>query len=99
MTLPDHSPREIGRGMCQGNVMTSTEVNHGFGIECLGILCYNLVGAAESGKNIGFQEIHDHLVSGILGGHNLNPLGEIVSGSKDQLMLPTGGWIYLSYEV
>jgi hypothetical protein len=34
--------------------MTSTEVNHGFGIEFLGIVHYNLDGAVESGKNIGF---------------------------------------------
>jgi hypothetical protein len=65
----------------------------------LGIVCYNIDGAAESGKNIGFQEIHDHLVNGIPGGHNLNPLGEIVSGSENPLMFPTRGWIYLTYEV
>jgi hypothetical protein len=91
--------RVIRHGMCQGNFMTSTEVNHGFGLECLGIIHNKLVGAVEFGKNIGFQEIHDHLVSGIPGGNNLDPLGEIVSGSENPLVLPTGGWIYLTYEV
>ena len=79
--------------------MIYTEVNHGFGLEHLGIVCYNLFGAAKSRKNIGLQEIHDHFVSGIPGGHNLDPLGEIVSGNENPLVLPSGGCIYLAYEV
>jgi hypothetical protein len=71
----------IGCGMCQGNVMNATEFNHGFGLERLGIALYKLARAAKARKNIGFQEIHDHLVSGIPGGNNLDPLGEIVNGS------------------
>ena len=79
--------------------MTSTEVNHDFGLEILGIVCYDLVGATKSGKNISFQEIHDYLVSGIPSGHNLNPFGEVVGGSEDPLVFSTRGWIYFSYEV
>jgi hypothetical protein len=85
--------------MCQVNVMTTTKVNHGFGLECLGIVCYKLVGETKSGKDISFHEIDDHFFSGIPGGHNLNPLGEVIGGSEDPLVLSTGGWIYLSYEV
>jgi hypothetical protein len=85
--------------MCQGNVLTATKFNHGFGLECLGIVCYKLTGATKSGKNISFQEIHDYLVNGISGGHNLNPFGEVVDGSENPLVLSIGGWIYLSYEV
>jgi hypothetical protein len=85
--------------MCQGNVVTTTEVNHGFVLECLGIVCYKLTGATKSGKNISFQEIHDYLVTGLPGGHNLNPLGEVVDGSEDPLVLSTRGRIDLSYEI
>jgi len=85
--------------MCQGNVVTAIEFNHGFGLECLGIVCYKLTGATKSGKNISFQEIHDYLVSGIPGGHNLNPFGEVVGGSEDAIVFSTRGWIYFDYEV
>jgi hypothetical protein len=85
--------------MCQGNVVNATEVNHGFGLECLGIFCHELTGAIKSGKNISFQEIHDYLISGIPVGHNLDPFDEVVGGSEDPLMFSTRGWIYFSYEV
>jgi hypothetical protein len=81
------------------DVVTATKVNHGFGLECLGIVHYYLVGATKSSKNISFQEIDDHFVSGLPGGHNLNPFGEVVGGSEDTLVLSTRGWIYLSYQV
>ena len=77
--------------------MTATKVNHGFGLEFLGIVYYQLVGEAKSRKNISFQEIDDHLVNGIHGGHNLNPLGEVVSGNEDPLVFSTRGWIHFSY--
>jgi hypothetical protein len=85
--------------MCQGNVMAAIEVNHGFGIECLGIVFYKLSRAAESGKYIGFQKIHNHLVSSIPSGHRLDPFGKVVSGSENPCVLPNGGWIYLTFEI
>jgi hypothetical protein len=85
--------------MCQGNIVAATEVNHGFGPESLGIVCYKITGDTKSSKNISFQEIYDYLVNGIPGGHSLNPFGEVVSGSEDPLVLSTGGWIYFAYEV
>jgi hypothetical protein len=85
--------------MCQGNFVTTTKVNHGFGLEFLGIVCYKLTGETKSGKNISFQEIHDYLVSGIPGGHNLNAFGEVFGGSEDPLVFSTRGWIHFSYEV
>jgi hypothetical protein len=75
------------------------EANHGFRLECLGIVCYKLTGATKYGKNIGFQEVNDHLVSGIHDGYNFNPFGEVVGGSEDPLVFFTGGWIYLFYKV
>jgi hypothetical protein len=85
--------------MCQGNVMASTEVNHGFGIEFFGIVCYKISRLAESGKDIGFQIIHNHPVSSIPSGHILDPFGKVVSGSDNPLVFPTGGWIYITYEI
>ena len=85
--------------MCQGNVLTTTEVNHGIGLEILGIVCRELAGATKSGKSISFQEIYDYLISGIPGGHSLNPLGEVVGGSEDPLVLSTRGCIYFAYEI
>ena len=85
--------------MCQVNVMTTTKFNHGFGLEFLGIICYNLSRATKPGKDIGFQKIHNHLLSSLPGGHNLDPFGKVVSGSENPLFLPTGGWIYLTYEI
>ena len=78
--------------------MTTTKVNHGFGLECLGIVYYKLTGATKYSKNISFQEIHDYLVSGIHGRHNLNPFGEVAGGSEESLVFSTRGWIYFSYE-
>jgi hypothetical protein len=85
--------------MCHENVVTSKKVNHGFGLEWLGIVYYNITGATKSGKNVSFQEIHDYLVSCIPHQHSLNPFGEVVGGSEDPLVLSTRGWIYFSYEV
>jgi hypothetical protein len=85
--------------MCQGDVMAPTEVNHGFGLQFLGIFCYKLSRAAESRKYIGFQKVHNHFVSSIPGGHDLDPFGKVVSGSEDPLMLPNGGWVYITYEI
>jgi hypothetical protein len=65
----------------------------------MGIVCYNISREVKPGKDIGLQEIHDHLVSSILGGNNLDPFGKVVSGSENPLVLPTGGWIYLTYEI
>jgi hypothetical protein len=79
--------------------MDATKFNHGFGLERLGIVCYKLSREAESGKDIGFQKNHNHLVSSISGGHNLDSFGEIVSGNENPIVLPTGGWIYLTYEI
>jgi hypothetical protein len=79
--------------------MATTEFNYGFGLECLGIVCYNISRETKSSKDIGFQEIHDHLTSIILGGNSLDPFGKGVSGSENLLVLPTGGWIYLTYEI
>jgi hypothetical protein len=71
--------------------MASTEVNHGFGIKFLGIVCYNISREIESCKDIGFQKVHNHLVSRIPSGHNLDPFGKVVSGSEDPLVFPTRG--------
>jgi hypothetical protein len=85
--------------MCQGDVMAATKVDHGFGIECLGILCYNISREAEHGKDIGFKKFHNHLVSSIPSGNNLDPFGKVANGSEDPLVLPTRGWIYFTYEI
>jgi hypothetical protein len=85
--------------MYQGDVMAATEVNHGFGIECLGIVCYKFSRATKPGKYISFQKVHNHFVSSIPSGHSLDPFGKVVSGSEDPLMLPTRGCIYLTYEI
>jgi hypothetical protein len=63
----------------------------------MSIVYYKLARATKYGKNIGFHEIHDHLVSGIPSGQNLDPLGEIVGGSENPLVFPTEGWIYITY--
>jgi hypothetical protein len=79
--------------------MAATEVDHGFGLEFLSIVHYNISREAKPGKDIGFQKVHNHLVSSIPSGHNLDPFGKVVSGSEDPLVLPTRGWIYLTYEI
>jgi hypothetical protein len=65
----------------------------------LGIIYYNLSRASESGEDIGFQKFHNQFVSSIPSGHSLDPFGKVVSESEDPLMLPTRGWINLSYEI
>jgi hypothetical protein len=65
----------------------------------MGIVCYKLSRAVEPNKDIGFQKIHNHLISIILAGNSLDPFGKLVSGSEDPLVLATGGWIYLTYEI
>jgi hypothetical protein len=85
--------------MCQRNVINATEVNHGFGLEFLCIVCYNLSRVVEPSKDIGFQKVHNHLVSSIPGGCNLDPFGKLFSGIENPFMFPTGGWIYLTYKI
>jgi hypothetical protein len=79
--------------------MATTKFNHGFGLECLGIVCYKISREVKPGKDIGLQEIHDHLVNSISGGTNPDPFGKVVSGTENPLVLPNGGWIYLIYEI
>jgi hypothetical protein len=79
--------------------MATKKVNHGFRLKFLGISCYNLSREAESRKDIGFQKIHDHLVSSIPGGNNLDPFGKVVSGIGNPLLFPIRGFIYITYEI
>jgi hypothetical protein len=79
--------------------MNATEVNHGFGIEFLCIVYYNISRATEPGKDIGFQKVHNHLVNSIFGGHSLDPFGKLFNGIENPFMFPTGGWIYLTYKI
>jgi hypothetical protein len=79
--------------------MATTKVDRGFGLEFLGIVCYNLSREVEPSKYIGFQKVHNHLVSSNLGGHSLDQFGKLVSGSENPLVLPTGRWTYLTYEI
>ena len=79
--------------------MATTKFNHGFGLEFLGIFCYKFSRVAEPGKGIGFQKVQKHFVSSIPSGHSLDPFGKVVNGSEDPLMLPTRGWVYLTFEI
>jgi hypothetical protein len=85
--------------MCQGDVMATRKVDHDFGLEFMGIVYYKLSRVAKSGKDIGFQKVHNHLVSSILNGNNLDPFGKLFSGSDDPHIISTGGWIYFTYEI
>jgi hypothetical protein len=63
------------------------------------IICYNLSMEVEPGKYIGFQKNHNHLVSRIPGGQNIDRFGKLVNGSEDPLVLYIGGWIYITHEI
>ena len=99
MILPGHFPKgnrvwNVSRKCCDCHRSQSWIFTSMLG-RCLLRSCWG----NQIWKNISFQEIHDYLISGIPGGHNLNPFGEVVGGSEDAIVFSTRGWIYFDYEV
>jgi len=53
----------------------------------------------KSGKDILYQEPHDHMMISFSGRDGFNPFSEIISGNQDLSVLATGMWIDFSNEI
>ena len=73
--------------MAQCDMVFIAEVNHYFRLEGSIIVCDNFYRTTKYGQYIGFKELDNERVSSIPRRYGFYPLGKVISGSEDPLML------------
>ena len=76
-----------------------TKIYEPFGSENRYIVSYNFSGASKTRQNVSFKKLDDDRVNRLPAWYNLDPLGEVVCGREDPLVLARGGRMYFTNEV